>query len=59
MMNPLSITEMDCWLSCWKKIHLSCMKAIGSGVKLLIRGNVSMNNVDVDGNYQMVMEFET
>ena len=59
MLNPLSNTEMDYWLSCWKKIHLSRMKPIGFGVKLLIRGNISMHKVDVDGSYQMVMEFES
>lgn len=59
MLNPLSNSEMDYWLSCWKKIHLSRMKPIGFGVKLLIRGNISMHKVDVDGSYQMVMEFES
>lgn len=57
MMTPLRITEMDCWLSYWKKILLSRMKPIGFGVKLLIRGKISMHKVDIDGNFQMVMEF--
>ena len=38
MKIPLRITEVVYWQSYWRKIHLSHMKAIGSGVKLLIKG---------------------
>ena len=38
MMIPLRITKVAYWQSYWRKIHLSHMKAIGSGIKLLIKG---------------------